>query len=66
MDYFDLFSRHIVCAASVCLPEWGRGEGGRDLLQARYFPFNFAKECVYIVINGGLVELNNSACAKCR
>ena len=33
------------------------------VLQFRYVPFNFAK---YIVINGGLVELNNSECAKCR
>jgi hypothetical protein len=41
-------------------------EGWGVLLQARYVPFNFAKECVYIVINGGLVELNNSDCAKCR
>jgi hypothetical protein len=55
-----------VCAPAVlCVPVKGReGVGEEMLLQGRYIPFNFAK-VLYIVINGGLVELNNRDCAKC-
>jgi len=57
-----------VCPGSI------RGKGDREYrvavqLQVRYVPFNFARSvcvCVYIVINGVPVELNNSDCAKCR
>jgi hypothetical protein len=47
------------------LRSWCGEEGGGRCYCKRDVLLNFAKEFVYIVINGGLVELNNSDCVKC-